>query len=324
VRTEDDVVHGEQRVGGAGRLGLEHVQSGAADAAGAQGVDQCRLVHDRSAGDVEEHGRGLHQGQSPGVHEVVGLLGQHAHHDHRVGLGHHGVGVAETHAEFAGRVRRTVGVVGDDLGVERPQQTDQVAGGVAQAEQADPAAGEPEPHPLLALGPASLTHQPVLGGDVVQDGQQHGEGGGGDRASGAVGCDGDQGAVARAGVEVDGVVADAEAGEEKRRPRDALERAGGDGGAGEQDGVQAVDVRGEEFAGVTREVVPGDPGGVQLAEPDVAPHVASVRVAEVTADPDGEPALGRLGARHHSTATGLTGEPVPPGTFSGATTSRNS
>ena len=61
-----------------GRFELEHVERGAGDHAGLERRDQRRLVDDRAAGGVDEHGVGPHQPQRVGVDQVARARQQRA------------------------------------------------------------------------------------------------------------------------------------------------------------------------------------------------------------------------------------------------------
>ena len=71
---------------GVDRLLLEDVEARAGDLAGAQRLDERRLVHDRAARDVDQVGSRLHQRELRRADQVVRLVGQQAGDDDEVGF----------------------------------------------------------------------------------------------------------------------------------------------------------------------------------------------------------------------------------------------
>ena len=86
VRCEHDLVQREQLVADLW-LELEDIQRGAGDDALVQGIDQRALVHDWSAGGVDQDCRALHRRQRPLVDQVASVGGEWTVEADDVGVG---------------------------------------------------------------------------------------------------------------------------------------------------------------------------------------------------------------------------------------------
>ena len=136
VRGDDDLREVEQRRVGAG-LGREDVESGSADLAGVDGVGQCLLVDQTTAGGVDDDDTLLGAGELLGADETEGLgrLGQV--HGDEVGALEELVEADQLDAELSGPGRRNVGVVRDDVGLEGGQTCGDQLADAAEADDAD-------------------------------------------------------------------------------------------------------------------------------------------------------------------------------------------
>ena len=103
MRAEDDVVQRQQWIARLDRFRLRDIQGGIADNAIAKCLVQCPRIDDRAAGRIDQHRSRLHLGQSLGIDEMGGCLGQRGMNRHKIRLPQQGF-QADTSRPHLGRV----------------------------------------------------------------------------------------------------------------------------------------------------------------------------------------------------------------------------
>ncbi len=209
-----------------------------------------------------------------------------------------------------------------DSHAERGHECHGLAADVAQPDYPDAGTGQAPTTPCGLVLPPALPDEPILDDEVVLQREDHRQGRGGDGTTGAVRCDRHRHASGGAGPDVDAVEPDPEPGHEPQSLGPA-DRGPVHSWRAHHHGVQTSHVLGDQASVGVIEEPPADPHAVQVDQADVTParRFPAVCRPEVGRHPDRE--AGATPAAHRS-ARGLTGDPVPPGTTSGATTSRNS
>ena len=166
--------------------------------------------------------------------------------------------------------------------VERPGEAEHLGADVADAERAEGAADEADPHVLRAPGVAGggLAGQPVLDHQLAGQRQHQRQHRGRDRPPDPVRGDDEGDPGPGAGLDVDGVVADAEAGH--HREAAALRHALGREAVGEQDQrVEVLELLGAERARGLEERHLDAGRAAQRLEVEVGIGRRAVRLAEV-------------------------------------------
>src|SRR5690606_17296939 len=210
VRGDDDLRQLEQRAGG-GWLGDVHVDARAADVTAAHGLGQRVLVHEATAGRVDDDHTLLGGGELVLADEAERFGGLRQVDRDRVGPAQQVLEVGELDAELRGAGRRDVRVVGDQLDAERGEPLRDQLADLAETDDADGLAVELDTGERAAL-PLALPQARVGGGDVPGGGEQqrHGVLGGRDDVGG--GRVDDHHATGGGGGDVHVVQADARAG----------------------------------------------------------------------------------------------------------------
>jgi hypothetical protein len=134
-------------------------------------------------------------------------------------------------AEFAGE--RFIGkrIVGQQVHPKGGGQAEYFGADIAHAELAERLADEAGAHELAAARPARgpLAAQPVFDQELLRQGEHEGDDRDGHGPAHPVGRDDERNGVVGAGVHIDAVVADAEAGDEAERVA-GRDRGGGEAG----------------------------------------------------------------------------------------------
>ena len=124
VGGQDDVFHRIEGIVRGRRLGLLHVQAGAGDLSGLQGLDEGRLVDEGAPGGVDDAGRRLHLLKGLPVDDVPGLGGQGTVEGEIVRAAQQLVQRAVAHAFAVGPGRAGID---QHLHIQRPGQLDDFA-----------------------------------------------------------------------------------------------------------------------------------------------------------------------------------------------------
>ena len=210
MRRQDHVVHAEQRVVVADRLGLQHVEASAGDPAFLQGLDHRRLVDRRAASGVHEQRRLLHQPEVTFLHQVMGVLGAGRMHGHDVRALQQLVEPDRLHAVVGHHQLLDIGIVGQHLEAERRSTLGDGARDMAERDEAQRHAHQArelvECRPRL--GPFALAHHLVLHHQPPPARQDQGHGVIGHFLDERVGAVGHRDAELRGDVDIDGVHAD--------------------------------------------------------------------------------------------------------------------
>ena len=119
VGGDDDVVHPVEGVVRIRALVLQHIQAGAGDFPGLQGLDQIALLNDGAPGGIDDIGGFLHFLKCLLIKEVFGLLIQGQGNGNYVAYGAERVKVHLFHAEFTDGFGAHIGVVSDHVHLQR-------------------------------------------------------------------------------------------------------------------------------------------------------------------------------------------------------------
>ncbi len=245
MRRAHDVRQAEERAFRGG-LDLEHVEAGAGDMAGLDGLGKRRLVHETAAGAVDDANARLGLGQRLGIEDVAGLVGKRHMQRDEIGLRQQLVELDLLHAHLLGPFLGKEGVVGQNAHLEADGARADDGADIAGADDAERLAGDLDAHELRLLPLAGLGRG-VRGRKLAGDGEHQRDGvlGGGDRV--AEGRVHDDDAAARGGRDIHIVDADAGAADdlEVGRRRDQL--LGRLGGGADGKAVIVADDLGELF-----------------------------------------------------------------------------
>src|SRR5579863_3391680 len=85
MRRQRDIVHARQRIVGLQRLGVKHIEPGMADAAGAQRIDEGRLIDQAGAGGIDENHAGFHRCELSGPKKAARLVVERQGHRDDIG-----------------------------------------------------------------------------------------------------------------------------------------------------------------------------------------------------------------------------------------------
>ena len=228
VRREDHVVELENGVVEVRRFLFEHVEPGARDPALLKRVGQRLLIDDRSSGRIYEIGRRLHQGETLGVDEVAGFRGQRTTYADEIRMAEYILKANELHAKLGGELRVGIRIVRNQLHVEGLDQPEELGPDISDSDRSEGASDETDTHIVASFGKTgrSFTSQPILHHELAAQRQNEGDDRNRDRPAHPIGSDGERDACPRAGVHIDGVVPDAESGNDSEPPVgvDALSR----------------------------------------------------------------------------------------------------
>src|SRR5438128_8254746 len=155
MRGDDDIVHGEQRIPRIDRFLFEYVQRGAGDAARAQCLDECGLVDDGTAGDVDEVGGRLHLRELACAHQMAGPLVEQAGDDYEVGFGEQGGEIDLARAEVGELERVHDRVGGEQLEIERSRHAHDFLTDSSGADHTERTPGQPQAHVVHPFVPAA-------------------------------------------------------------------------------------------------------------------------------------------------------------------------
>ncbi len=293
MRGDDDVVERQQRIVGRGRLLVEDIERRAGDAALDQGAMQRRFVDDRAARGVDQIGRRLHQAELAGADQMAGLRAQGAADRDEVGGLEQRVEIDQLDPEPVGLGPIGLRIAGEMLHVERLQQPERLLADIAEADRADPLAGQAVAHVLGALVPAPGAGDPVLDEQFLRQGQNEGQDDGRDRPAHAVGRDRQHDAGAGAGLDIDRVVADAEARDDLEPPVGARQGRRADPRLEHDHPVIARRQVGRDLIELGRQDLPVDQRvGLEEIERGRIEHRAAVGVEDIAGQRDFEPVGG--------------------------------
>ena len=110
-----------------------------------QHLGQRLLIDDRPARRVDEVGGRLHQREPLGIHQMARLVGQRAIHRQHVGCAEHVFELDQLDPQLAATCLVGIRIMGDELHVERLGQAEQLGADIADAERAQGAADQAEP-----------------------------------------------------------------------------------------------------------------------------------------------------------------------------------
>ena len=172
------------------------------------------LVDDRAARSVDQVSRGLHQREPLRIDDVAGLRRQRTAHRQHVRAAEQILQPDKFNAEFSSDGPVGEWVMGDEFHVERLRHAEDLSADITDAERPQRTPNKSNTHMLRALVESvrSLASQRVLGEQFAGQRQHEGDDTHSNRPSHAVGRDDQSDPGIRAGLDVDGVVADAEAG----------------------------------------------------------------------------------------------------------------
>ena len=238
------VVAREQRVAGL-RRPVENVDGGAGQPPVVQCGQQGIAVDQAGAGGVDQHGARFDMRQRSAVDQAPGRVGQRRVQADHIGRRQQCRKVRRRrHAGIRIGQRRIIG--GDRHAETVAGDARDLAADPAVADEAEAAAVEGAAHQGVAVGEAAPAHRPVADDEPTLKGQQQGKGMFGHGLVVRLRRDGDRDAARRRRRHVDGIGADADAGDgaEGARPR---QQTGVDGGVAHDDpgdvGQHGIDVR---------------------------------------------------------------------------------
>ena len=120
------------------RLRVEDVQAGTGNPAFLQDFGQGSLVDHWAARAVDQKGRRLHQSEPPGIDEMPRLLRQRAIDGNEIRLAKDRIQIDEPDPEFGSKPRIDVGIVRDEMHVERLGEAENLCSDVADADRSEP------------------------------------------------------------------------------------------------------------------------------------------------------------------------------------------
>ncbi len=210
MRREDHVVAAQEPGVLGERLDRHHVERGAAEPAGIERRDERRLVDQRTARRVHQEGPLLHSGEGLRVEQAARRRQQRRMDRDKVGRLEQPLEAHALDARRRQRLRRHIGIMGDDPHAEGLRLGGDRARNIAEADQAeDLAAQTPDRHDRRHF-PAARLHQAVGEGNLAREREQQRHGVVGNLVQAIVGHIGDRDPALRRRRNVDVVDAEAE------------------------------------------------------------------------------------------------------------------
>ena len=155
MRRRDEARRPEQGRGG-GRLGLEHVERGAADLAAVERVLERSLVDQPAARAIDDAHARLDPGQSVARQDAAGLVGQRRVQRDEIGAAQQFVEFDPFDAHRHGAFRRQERIIGDNLHPEPYGAVGDNRADIAATDQAERLAGKLDAHEAVLLPLARL------------------------------------------------------------------------------------------------------------------------------------------------------------------------